>query len=337
MPLSISMTQAWHILPRRFVGVADYFPFGLSYNTGERVGSTEQRYLYNGKELQDELALNWYDYGARMYMPEIGRWGVVDPMADKARRWSPYRYAFDNPMRFIDPDGMYEYSNGYTTQNSRTETGAVTNTGVFYAGDAGAGIQTNSNQSGRGANVGGVLLLSQNGQTIAKTYNIKSGKVSFDKGFSRVEGQKNGSQQDAPGIFDIKIVLHNFNSNPDYKGVYINARYFPSESDKRKYTEYNWVYLSRMNHEQWSEKKDPNNTIDHNFYFEESQSSPPSFAKNTLYLPSEYPEMKFQARIMLFASGGEMFTNIGIVDYGFTYKNGVVEQIKPTMSYVPQE
>ena len=97
-----------------------YYPFGMlnpSLSTSNTIGALkDNRYLYNGKEFNDDFDLNWYDYGARFYDPQIGRWHSVDPLCEVNRRWSPYRYAYNNPLRYIDPDGMLE-DNFYFDEN----------------------------------------------------------------------------------------------------------------------------------------------------------------------------------------------------------------------------
>ena len=91
-----------------------YYPFGmqmeaLCYSSG---ADLENNHLYNGKELQKEYGLEWYDYGARFYDAELGRLHSIDPLAEKSRRWSPYSYCYNNPLIFVDLDGLKPVWNG---------------------------------------------------------------------------------------------------------------------------------------------------------------------------------------------------------------------------------
>jgi RHS repeat-associated protein len=85
----------------------DYYPFGLAFNSYQRENSVDQNYLYNGKEKQDELDLDWLDYGARMYMPEIGRFMKIDSRAHNYMMYSPYGYVVNNPTNNIDYNGDF--------------------------------------------------------------------------------------------------------------------------------------------------------------------------------------------------------------------------------------
>jgi RHS repeat-associated protein len=63
------------------------------------------KYKFGGEEYQDEFDINTYDFGARNYDPALGRWMNIDPLAANYLSMSPYHYSYNNPIRFIDPDG----------------------------------------------------------------------------------------------------------------------------------------------------------------------------------------------------------------------------------------
>ncbi|MEZ0007100.1 RHS repeat-associated protein, partial [Flavobacterium sp. 28YEA47A] len=67
-------------------------------------------YKYNGKELQDELGLNFYDFGFRNYDPAIGRWMNIDPLAEKRHELNPYNYVQNSPLFRFDPNGLTDFT-----------------------------------------------------------------------------------------------------------------------------------------------------------------------------------------------------------------------------------
>ena len=84
-----------------------YYPSGLPW--GEATNSSEQPYKYNSKEFVEMHGLDEYDSEARWYYPAICRTTTMDPLAEKYYPTSPYAWCGNNPVRFVDPDGMDWY------------------------------------------------------------------------------------------------------------------------------------------------------------------------------------------------------------------------------------
>ncbi|GHV36608.1 hypothetical protein FACS1894178_8000 [Bacteroidia bacterium] len=95
----------------------NYYPFGMT----QLVDAEQQDavpYKFSGKELESDGGLNWYDFAARFYDASTGRFGQIDPMAEKYYPISPYAYCANNPVKYIDPNGMDVYLTGEAAQEA---------------------------------------------------------------------------------------------------------------------------------------------------------------------------------------------------------------------------
>ncbi len=93
------------------INFTHFSPFGMrlpgkTYTNPRQ--TTANKYLYNGKELQNDFGLQWYDYGARYYDAQIGIWNGLDALIEDSYNQSPYNFVDNNPIIFIDPDGNFK-------------------------------------------------------------------------------------------------------------------------------------------------------------------------------------------------------------------------------------
>lgn len=136
-----------------------YYPFGGLHAKRE---NRQNNYLWSGKERQFELGLDWDDFGARFYDPMVGRFFTQDRFAEKYAPLSPYNYAANNPINFIDINGdsiwvtsatnTQTFDNGmqHTTINHTIHiTGKVLNNSDSWVnvGDVASGIQSELNSA----------------------------------------------------------------------------------------------------------------------------------------------------------------------------------------------
>ncbi|WP_190277229.1 DUF6443 domain-containing protein [Taibaiella lutea] len=115
-----------------------YYPYGLTLNTTPNNLLTGQPYKYNTKELEKHFGLEMYDYGARMQDPQLGVWHQIDAFAEQAHRESPYCYAGNNPVKYIDVQGNFKFSKAtldYIKQHYPTAYKYLTQTDITKGGN----------------------------------------------------------------------------------------------------------------------------------------------------------------------------------------------------------
>jgi len=165
-------------IPGEIVSNNTYYPFGMLFDHNiQAVSENAYKYKYNGKELQET---GMYDYGARFYMPDIGRWGVIDPLSETSRRWSVYTYAYNNPIRFIDPDGRSgkDWYENNLTKNIEWHDGSDERKGETNLTQKAEGKQIAIIEQDNSGNVVNTNMLNsdgsitRNGETVTNGYSV---------------------------------------------------------------------------------------------------------------------------------------------------------------------
>ena len=187
--------------PMLIVQENHYDPWGLNLVGIETQGQPDHKFQYNGKEKQSELGLDWSDYGARMYDAQLGRWFAVDPLSEKYFDLSPYNYADNNPVLYVDYDGRDFGIN--VQRNKKGEiTGLQIYATVFIKGD--------------GASKERSAQLTKYAGQYLKSNKVDGVNVSFNVQYTY---EPDKEQEDLKASENLLVFKAGENPNKDFEGV----------------------------------------------------------------------------------------------------------------------
>jgi RHS repeat-associated protein len=191
-----------------------YYPFGMLMEGSNAVpdyNPYQNKYLYNGKELQTDFGLDWYDYGKRFYDEILGRFTGVDPLADTFAFVTPYNYAENSPIANVDLWGLQAvpfqgvmgtfdktgYSKMVDRQNKAIE--QIDYVGVSYSGNAFVG----------GGGGGDINLAYVKGDGVFVNFTGKTGPggdvshgIKFTIGYYSGKGKPTAKSTTGPAIYE---------------------------------------------------------------------------------------------------------------------------------------
>ena len=104
--VNMNADSAWATI----VSTQDLFPFGLVMK-GRDWNSESYTYGFNGKMRDSSFGGTVYDYGFRIYKPSIAKFLSVDPLTSSYPWYTPYQFAGNKPIKYIDIDGLEEGNN----------------------------------------------------------------------------------------------------------------------------------------------------------------------------------------------------------------------------------
>jgi len=186
----------------------DYDPWGLLLAGRTLGGGTKEG--FTSKERDAESGLDYF--GARYYMPALGRWTTVDPPADSFPEWSPYNYVKGNPVTYSDPFGLCpipadDCPPGYFTALGMLVGGALGGfgggVGGFLTGPGGVVVAPALSTAGaiKGATIGAALGGLLDGIVYSKSHTV--GKMDIP-GYGEVRVDWNEPRGDRPGDVHIQ-------------------------------------------------------------------------------------------------------------------------------------